>query len=282
MRPRIAVFSSFFNESENIPSVIEAVKNQTLRPAVWVISDDGSTDGSLELLEAHTLDTDWIKVHRLPEKTEYAIVAGRGWRQAIKTVYETGEEYDYYCKMDGDTVLPSDYFERVIGFMEENPEYKVVSGCIHIQRDGEWVLEGRRRNEGFIITENARGMCFLVERELFLSVPFSEFPDVAYDTFYGVKARIRGYKAAQLDVPTHVTRATLVPSPFQRGRMMKALGASPFYVLLMAPWEGFGLGQTIDLFRGYGDLKEGLMKDREVRRYYTAREALRRTATGIR
>src|SRR6267143_1958151 len=61
------------DEAQHIAKTIESVTSQTVLPSKWVIVDDGSTDGTSEILDARASQTSWIDViHRVD----------RGWRSA--------------------------------------------------------------------------------------------------------------------------------------------------------------------------------------------------------
>ncbi|MFN6045121.1 MAG: glycosyltransferase family 2 protein, partial [Verrucomicrobiota bacterium] len=50
------------NEEQSIGKTIEAVVAQTIRPVEWVIANDGSTDGTSEIVRAYLQDHPWIRL----------------------------------------------------------------------------------------------------------------------------------------------------------------------------------------------------------------------------
>ena len=53
------------DEAQYIEETIASVIHQTILPIQWIIVDDGSTDGTGEMLDGHAARTSWISViHR--------------------------------------------------------------------------------------------------------------------------------------------------------------------------------------------------------------------------
>ncbi|TFG41195.1 MAG: glycosyltransferase, partial [Bacteroidia bacterium] len=77
------------NEAENLPDLIKSVIAQTIKPIVWVIVDDGSTDKTSSILKFYSTRYTWIHVIRLYESkrdlgTHYAKVVEIGFKYAIQ------------------------------------------------------------------------------------------------------------------------------------------------------------------------------------------------------
>lgn len=132
------------NERANVPRTIASFEAQTLLPARWVIVDDGSTDGTSELVDAAAARHPWITaVHR----------ADRGFRQPGTGVVEAfneglarvaGEPFEYMVKFDADLDFAPDYFERCFEKFAENPRLGIGGGAIC-----------RREAEGLVVESHA-------------------------------------------------------------------------------------------------------------------------------
>ena len=53
------------NEEESLPELARSVVNQAIKPKMWVIVDDGSTDRTPEILRDLALKHNWIQNIRL-------------------------------------------------------------------------------------------------------------------------------------------------------------------------------------------------------------------------
>jgi len=59
------------NEEKNIPLTIESTINQTLKPKLWVIVNDNSSDSTPQIVEKYLGNFPWIKLINLKKKYEY-------------------------------------------------------------------------------------------------------------------------------------------------------------------------------------------------------------------
>lgn len=122
---------------------LDSVIAQTLRPALWVIVDDGSTDDTPCILEEYAAAHDWIKIVQKPNRGFRAVGPG-----VIEAFYAglNGMDlssYDYLCKLDLDLELPTGYFETLIQRMEETPRIGTCSGKAYFRdAQGKMVSEG--------------------------------------------------------------------------------------------------------------------------------------------
>ena len=112
---------------------LDSVVAQTVRPAKWVIVDDGSTNSTPEILAEYAAAHDWIEVVRKPDRGGRAVGPG-----VIEAFYfgldrVRTENYAYLCKLDLDLDLPHGYFEGLMARMEANPRIGTCSGKPYMQ-----------------------------------------------------------------------------------------------------------------------------------------------------
>lgn len=123
------------NEEESLPKLAESVIKQTIKPALWVIVDDGSTDRTPEILEDIASKNNWIKSLRLNEKPRdlgihVSHVYRTGFDYAINYCKCNEIEYNYICSVDADIILENNYFELLMFETEKNENLGVCSGRI--------------------------------------------------------------------------------------------------------------------------------------------------------
>ncbi|MFO1059746.1 MAG: glycosyltransferase family 2 protein [Dongiaceae bacterium] len=125
---RYLLISPCRDEAPYIGRTIDSVARQTLPPAAWIVVDDGSTDGSPELLRGYAAKLPFL---RIVERGD------RGFRHVGAGVVETFdfglaqvrlEDFDYVCKLDMDLEMPPGYFARVIERLEAEPRLGTFSG----------------------------------------------------------------------------------------------------------------------------------------------------------
>ena len=98
------------NEGENLAMNINSIANQTLKPAVWVIVDDGSTDNTQQIIEAAKKNHVWIKSICLNESPRdlgihVANVVQTGFDLAKDYCEEHFIEYDFIVFLDADMLV---------------------------------------------------------------------------------------------------------------------------------------------------------------------------------
>ncbi|MEM6392448.1 MAG: glycosyltransferase family 2 protein [Planctomycetota bacterium] len=116
------------DEAEYARRTLDAVVNQSVPPAKWVIVDDGSTDETPAILAEYAERYDFIEV--LTRTDRGARKVGPGVIDAFYAGYDTitPTGYDFVCKFDLDLDLPPEYFGRIIDAMHADPRLGTFSG----------------------------------------------------------------------------------------------------------------------------------------------------------
>ena len=118
------------DEALYIEKTLECVVRQTILPFEWIIVDDGSTDGTSEILDNRTYQTSWIKVIHRGNRGFRA--AGGGVMEAFYAGYSVlnDENWDFIVKLDGDLSFPPDYFEQCFKIFETEVKLGIGGGTI--------------------------------------------------------------------------------------------------------------------------------------------------------
>ena len=129
MSHEILVITPCQDEASYIGEAIRAMAAQSLKPACWVIVDDGSTDKTLSIVERAMQDLDWLRLHKMTRPGGGRILGAaviRAFYAGLDQVDWT--KYDYICKLDADISLPEQYFEMMLQKMEADPRLGTCSG----------------------------------------------------------------------------------------------------------------------------------------------------------
>lgn len=107
---------------------LDAVIAQTIRPALWVIVDDGSSDDTPRILAEYAERHPFIRIVRRPDRGDRKL--GGGVIDAFYEGYHSvdSSHFDYVCKLDLDLDLPRGYFETLMTRMEADPRIGTCSG----------------------------------------------------------------------------------------------------------------------------------------------------------
>ncbi len=115
------------NEEKTIRKCVESVLNQTIPPAVYVVIDDGSTDETPEILKSFRKRIEIVSLEqkRARERGDHhRNLLLLSCQEAVKKV----SDWQYLLSMDADEILYSDYMERIISKMREDPKLGITSG----------------------------------------------------------------------------------------------------------------------------------------------------------
>ena len=140
-KSRYVLISPCRNEAAFMRQTLDSVIGQSLRPAKWVIVDDGSTDETPAILADYAYRYEWISVVTRADRGHRAV--GPGVVDAFYSGYETivRGDYDFLCKLDLDLLLPPRYFEILIQRMNADFRIATCSGKSYIADKGHLIHE---------------------------------------------------------------------------------------------------------------------------------------------
>ncbi|MFT5733528.1 MAG: biofilm PGA synthesis N-glycosyltransferase PgaC [Paracoccaceae bacterium] len=182
------------NEAAFIRTTLESTTAQTLRPARWIIVDDGSTDETPEILADFAARFDFIRVVKRADRGQRAVGPGvvEAFYDGLATI--DLDEFDFVCKFDGDLEMPPRYFESAVKLMQEDPVLGNVSGK----------LFGRMKNgelkQEKTADENAVGPVKFYRTACFKAIG-GFVREVAWDGIDGHLCRMNGWIAQSVDHP---------------------------------------------------------------------------------
>ncbi|MCG7848057.1 MAG: glycosyltransferase family 2 protein [ANME-2 cluster archaeon] len=271
------------NEEDSLPKHIESVINQTIKPVLWVIVDDGSTDKTPRILKEVTGVYPWIKTLGLSE-------IPRDLGIHVAQVYRTGFQYTIdFCKnnniifnyigvVDADIILDLNYFESLIAEFEKNSQIGICSGHIGNMVNGKVIWSSFKEDMPSGGARLWRKKCFEDTDGYILTC--------SPDSVSNVKAKLKGWSTKQFN---HIKAVSTRPYASAEGQWIgyKKLGLNnyfigytPIHILLkgtklMYSTNGYykpgaGLAYIIGYFSGYVK-KAPRLDDKEVIKYYKTR-----------
>ncbi|HEY1793799.1 MAG TPA: glycosyltransferase family 2 protein [Opitutaceae bacterium] len=122
---RYGIITSARNEAGVIENTLRSVCDQTIRPVAWLITDDGSTDATGEIVEKYARTHTWIRFNRRPVRKERSFgskaeVVNLSFRQL------EGEKLDVVVNLDADVSFAPDYFQFLISKFEADPRLGIA------------------------------------------------------------------------------------------------------------------------------------------------------------
>ena len=160
MSSRYVLISPCRNEAAYMRKTLDSVIAQSIRPAKWVIVDDGSTDETPRILAEYAREHEWIKVLSRRDRGRRSV--GPGVIEAFYAGYQTidPDDFEYLCKLDLDLHLPPRYFEILMERMTANPRIATCSGKAYLQRGERLIYERHGDETSLGMTKFYRVSCF--------------------------------------------------------------------------------------------------------------------------
>jgi glycosyltransferase involved in cell wall biosynthesis len=125
------IVSPVRDEEQYIEKTIHSVISQTIKPAAWIIVDDGSRDSTGRIIDDYAKKYPWIKaVHRGDRGTR---VPGTGVMEAFYDGYQLlgPAAWEFIAKLDGDVGLEPDYFQRCFERFHEDLKLGICGGVMY-------------------------------------------------------------------------------------------------------------------------------------------------------
>ena len=138
---KYVIVSPVRDEEEYVERTIDPVLSQTIRPAEWVIVDDGSRDGTARIIDHYAEKYSWIRAHHRVDRGER--VPGTGVMEAFYDGYSRlhCQDWEFIVKLDGDVGLDPDYFQRCFDHLRKDPTLGMCGGTMYCPTDGKLTIE---------------------------------------------------------------------------------------------------------------------------------------------
>lgn len=174
------------NEEQYIETTIQCVISQTVRPVIWVIVSDGSTDRTGEIAGGYAAKHDWIRLMTKPRQAHRSfasmVKAFNSGYQSTKSV-----EHKIVGKLDADFAFESGYFEYLLDKFSSDPRLG-IAGTPFIEEGCD------SQKAGVFDKEHVYGGCQLFRRECFEDIGGYPVVRACSSVVANMMARMRGWK----------------------------------------------------------------------------------------
>jgi glycosyltransferase involved in cell wall biosynthesis len=120
--PLISVCMPVYNGERFLPEAIESILGQTLGDFEFLIIDDGSTDGSTEVLSRYAARDPRIRLTSRPNK---------GLAATLNELIDQARG-EFLARMDADDIALPERFGRQVDYLRAHPEYVLVGSRVRL------------------------------------------------------------------------------------------------------------------------------------------------------
>jgi biofilm PGA synthesis N-glycosyltransferase PgaC len=272
-----AVVTPVRDEAENVGRLADCLAAQTSPPFAWIVVDDGSEDGTAELVASLAREHPWIRP--VPGPGEQLARGAPIVRAFYAGLLALDGEPDVVAKIDADISIEPDHFARLLAAFERDPALGVAGGSgYERQPDGAW---RERHGTGPAVW----GGCRAYRRECLEQIlPLEEH--MGWDTLDLMKANLKGWKTEVLyDVPFRHHRVEGERDGRRwrtttiQGEAAYFMGYRPSYLLVRTFYRMLRDPASLGLLAGYARARakrNPRLADRELRAYVRRQQSLRR------
>jgi glycosyltransferase involved in cell wall biosynthesis len=272
-----AVVTPARDEAENLPRLAESLAAQTLPPRTWIIVDNGSTDGTLEVARGLAAEHDWIDVLSRPgsASADRGAPVVRALQAGIAALAAVPPEI--LVNVDADISMEPDYFERLLARFDADPKLGIASGSAFELERGEW---RQRFVTDTTVWGASRAYRWVCLQEL---LPFEE--RIAWDGVDELKANARGWRTTAFEeLPFRHHRregerdGTSWRARRNQGEAAHFLGYRTWYLVVRALWHARREPAAVAMIWGYtlaAIKREPQSPDRAARAFLQRRQSFR-------
>lgn len=189
--PLLTVFTPSYNRAKLLPRCYESLKAQSCKDFVWLIIDDGSSDGTDELVRNWESQDNGFEI-------QYIYKVNGGMHTAHNVAYENIYTELNVC-IDSDDALATDAVAKIKDFWEKNRNEK-YAGIVGLDADFDGNVIGKDFSEG--VRETTLGGYYDAggkgdKKLVYRTEVIKKYPP--YPVFEGEKFVALGYKYTMCD-----------------------------------------------------------------------------------
>lgn len=238
------LITNIWNEHDNIRKTFRRVSTQNKKPKVWLWIDDGSTDGSGDVIKecASLLPDVEIWIETMPSKPKGNLdTIGRAYDRILPQLRDRVNQVgvSYIGVMDIDNDPCPNYFARLLWLLDRHPRIGAAAGIP--------LGEVGKRHVGLPMGAGKVVRWSIVRR-------IDRYWDLAPDTLFNIKALSFGYVVKTFPIPMRLDRLTkgfTKNGAFRQGRLSYYVGR-PFWGVLFRSLRRLLISQYgTEMLKGY-------------------------------
>jgi len=181
---RYALITPVRDEEKYIGGMMESILAQQVRPAKWIIVDDGSTDRTAEIIESCARNAEFVEVVKLSRREQREPGGEGAIAHALRHLELS--EYDFLARFDADLLFEPDYIGRILDEFERDPKLGIAGGGLYVEK-------GCRSELERVPEYHVRGALKMYRRQCFEQIG-GITTQIGWDTIDEVYAWSKGWK----------------------------------------------------------------------------------------
>lgn len=135
---RVTIITGIYNCEDTLDEAVDSILNQTFREWKWVLCDDGSTDNTYQTAQKYA--DKYNNIFLIKNDTN------RGLNYTLNHCLQYADT-EYVARMDGDDISLPDRLEKEVRFLDEHPEFALVSmGMLYFDDTGTFMKRIPKEN----------------------------------------------------------------------------------------------------------------------------------------
>lgn len=129
--PKVSVIIGIYNVGDTLAEALDSLLEQTFQDFDVILCDDGSVDDTLSIAKKYH-DND-------PDKFKLLVnEQNMGLNYTLNKCLDAADG-EYIARMDGDDICSANRFEKQVAFLDEHPEFALVSSAMtHFDEKGDF------------------------------------------------------------------------------------------------------------------------------------------------
>lgn len=262
------------NEEKYLPKLAQSIINQTIKPVLWIIVDDRSTDKTPDIIKEVKEEYNWIRSIRMQDGARdrgvhLAKIIRAGFDFAYDYCGKNGIYFEYLGNVDADVSVENTFFEKLLKNFGSNLNLGIASGGVWDICGGQEIyLENRYPDGGDVLY---RRKCF----EDCGGIPIS----VLWDSVLNTRAILKGWEIKRFDdsrafITRYYCRADKLWKEYKKiGESSYIVNYNLIYILIKGLQLSFKRPYYMGLAYSYGYLcslmlRKEQINDEEVKKYF--------------
>ncbi|MFA5316006.1 MAG: glycosyltransferase family 2 protein [Dehalococcoidales bacterium] len=223
------IISPVRNEEKFIEKTIQSVTAQSILPFKWIIVNDGSTDGTNNIIDKYANAYNWITIVNRADKGHRP---GEGPSGAFNEGLKYLDcDYDFIINLDGDVSFEPRYFEKLFAKFDKNPGLGIASGKSYYLEKGNLV-------QYKCADISTMGPSKVYRKKCFSDIGKTLQEHIGWDMLDDLRAQMNGWETRSFSDLSFIhykkigqKRGNIFIAQFRSGRDYYSLGYHPIFMV---------------------------------------------------